>query len=716
MGVKISTLLSTTFIMEKTVQQTKQALITGGIFLFPLFFLPVTQEFYQTNKFFFLALFSLLFLFVATILLLLKKKIELRQSPVNIALLLFVISQALSVIISSPNKVQAILSVPAGFAVIAALAAVYFIVANNSEKDHEVRLFDALYLAAAICSLIALIFFFNPFKNAPLPSWLSFLKSLVFNPLGTSLDTVVFLSFFPFFGIIKFVNYLKDKSASTKIISHGQNLTQDKKAITLLAVLIISLVGTATVLMTMIKPAIVGGGKLDLPPINVSWFASVETLKKPTSALFGVGLDNFTSQFTRVKPVEYNQTPLWQLNFNRAGSAVLQFWTESGLLGLIAFVLLAALLIKELVSLRSKGDETFPYLAAALIYTLAALFLLPVSLPLLFLFFVTAGEIVHHSPNTKKLGVDLSAMMPVYVGVAIVSWLIIIGAGYFLTCAYAAEVYFKQAADALASNDGTVVYNKIAKAIQTNPYNEGYHITFSQINLLIANNIASRVQSQPTDKKKLSDQDRQIITQAVQQAILEAKFAVQLNPEKSQNWENLGIIYRNIINVAQGADAWTVAAYQRAITSDPVNPSLRLNLGGVYYSLQNYGVAAQLFQQAVALKQDWANAQYNLAWALYQNGNYQEAVLAMQNVLGLINKDNPDYTKAKTDFDTFKEKLPKKNQETQQATGEAQLTPTQQQELSLPQAPQTVITPKIQLPREASPETALQPTGEPQPQ
>ena len=92
---------------------------------------------------------------------------------------------------------------------------------------------------------------------------------------------------------------------------------------------------------------------------------------------------------------------------------------------------------------------------------------------------------------------------------------------------------------------------------------EKYHIDFSRLNLLIANNIARK------DKDKITEQDRQTIAQAIQAAIAEAKNVVALNPQRSTNWENLALIYRNIINVAQGADQWTIAAYQRAIVTDP---------------------------------------------------------------------------------------------------------------------------------------------------
>jgi cytochrome c-type biogenesis protein CcmH/NrfG len=211
--------------------------------------------------------------------------------------------------------------------------------------------------------------------------------------------------------------------------------------------------------------------------------------------------------------------------------------------------------------------------------------------------------------------------------------------------------------------------------------------------MLLANNLAAQ------KKDKLTDEDKQNINQAIQAAISEAKAAVALNPQKASNWENLAIIYRNILNVAQGADGWSVSAYQRAILLDPMNPTLRLNLGGIFYSLKEYSDASKIFEQVVGLKPDWSNAHYNLAWADFQQKDYQKAVQEMQNVLTLINDPkSADYKVAQKDLAEFKKQLPK-DEATPEATGSAQT-----EQLSIPTPPAQSISPKIELPNTASPE------------
>jgi tetratricopeptide (TPR) repeat protein len=330
----------------------------------------------------------------------------------------------------------------------------------------------------------------------------------------------------------------------------------------------------------------------------------------------------------------------------------------------------------------------------------------PPSLIVWFLFFIVLSQLstkALESSHQNLSEINLAAFPPVYLGISAVSFLFIIIGGYFLGRSYLSEYYFKKGLDGVAKNDAKQAYDNIRRAIILNPFIERYRISFSQLNLLIADGIAAKAnQPQGKDKKpyQLTEQDRQNITQAIQTAISESKAAVTLNPQKALHWENLAGIYRNIIGAAQGADVWTVSAFQRAIVADPQNPIYRLNLGGIYYSLGNFEEAARLFEQAVSLKPDWANAHYNLAWADYQRQNYQRAVAEMQNAIALLNpqKDKTDLEKAQKELEEFKKKLPKEEKQATESAG------SQPSKLSLPTPPTTQISPKIELPKEASPE------------
>lgn len=658
----------------------KTAVLAVVIFLFPLFFLPFTQEYFVTGKLYLLGGAALLLILLSTVELAVTKKIQWQKTAFDNLLALLAVTLGLSVVLVTPNKVQSLLNPNFGIVTIVSLTVIYFYLVREKRRALLGKLLNG---SAIFTSLITVIFFLQPFKNAALPAAFQFLKNPAFTPLGSQLDLAIFLGFFAVFAL-----------AQLYVDSKARRPTSPLMIITF----ILSFAAAALSAYGLTKT-----NALLLPPVGISWYAAVETLKNPLTALFGVGVDNFAAIFTRVKDAAYNQSALWQIaTFNLSRSAILHVFTETGLAGIAALSLLFIALFKQ-------NKNHLPLLLATY-FLLVAMLLFPVSLPVWFLFFLLLAFSAAARPeNQPQSAFDLSALMPVYLGMIIIGLAVVGVAGWGLFRSYQAEAYFNQALGGIAQNNVKTLYDYQRLAIIADPYIERYHLNFAQTNLLIANNIASKTTpaakgagAQETKPAQLSDADKQTIAQAIQAAIAEAKAAVTLNPQKSTNWENLAAIYRNVLNVAQGADSWTISSYQRAIVADPQNPTYRLNLGGVYYTLQNYNEAYNMFQQAVAVKPDWPNAHYNLAWAAYQKGDYPTAAASMQNVLSLLDPktNKADYERAQKDLDEFKKKLP---QTEAAASGAAAQTQTPNQ-LTLPTPPEKLIEPKITLPKEASPE------------
>ncbi len=683
--------------MKQYFPLAKTVILSALLFLFPLFFLTTTQEFFLTNKLYLLAFGGLLLILVSTVELLVTKKIKWNTKPFDNVILLFISGIVLSILISSPNKIQALLNPNFGLVGIVSFALLYFYVSRN------VGVLRILSVSSVILSILTIFFFFQPFKNTTLPQHFAFFKNANFTPLGNPLDLAIFLGFFVLLGLTRIIKEQRIHAAKKALILNTVYLTVISLAFLLTAYsLFQSFFGK--------QPSVF------LPPFNISWYAAVETLKNLPTALFGVGIDNFSSMFTRAKDFTYNQTVLWQINsFAISRSLLLHVFTESGILGFIGLGIVLISLFKKIIAEKSS---TFP----AAVYLLVVMLLFPPSFIVFFLLFVLAALIanpVTPSLNSGHSGygvknekdphheheLDLSHVIPLYIGLPVIAFVAIGAVVYFLGFhGYMAEYYFKKSIDGITNKNLKLIYDNQRQAIILNPYTEYYRTNFSQTNFLIANNIASARQNRPaggegSQQPQLSDQDKQTISQAIEAAISEAKAAVNLNPQRATNWENLAVIYRNIINVAKDADTWTISSYQRAIVLDPQNPIYRLNLGGVYYSMGNYKDAMSLFEQSVGLKPDWPNAHYNLAWADYQNADYQRAASEMQNILNLLDpkKDKADYEKVQKDLEEFKKKLPKIEE---QASPSAQKQPS----LSLPTPPANTINPKLKLPKEASPE------------
>ncbi len=226
--------------------------------------------------------------------------------------------------------------------------------------------------------------------------------------------------------------------------------------------------------------------------------------------------------------------------------------------------------------------------------------------------------------------------------IPVLLFLILMTLTLILSRAVLAEYYFNKAREIQNVQE---VYSLQRQSIIINPYKDNYRRAFSQTNLFIANSLADKVNKSELPEgsnviNEMSPEDKQTATKAIQAAIEEAKAAVKLNENKAENWENLGNIYRNLLNIAENADGWAISAYQRAIVLAPNNPEYRLNLGGVYFLLKKYDEAIRSFEEAIKIKPDWANAYYNLAWAYHEKGNKKQAVANMEKTVSLLSKQN----------------------------------------------------------------------------
>ena len=254
--------------------------------------------------------------------------------------------------------------------------------------------------------------------------------------------------------------------------------------------------------------------------------------------------------------------------------------------------------------------------------------------------------------------------------------------------AYAAEISYKRALDAGTKNDAQGLINNLNAAISANPAVDRYHISASQALFAIANAVARQKGQNATED------ERKQITGFIQDSIRQAQIAVSFNNRRAGNWENLASIYRALVPMAKDADQFAVQAYNQAIALDPINPLLRISLGGVHFGAGRYDDAIRAFEFAVQTKPDFANAHYNLASALREKGDIARAVTEMESVLSLVQPGTKDYETAKGELDNLKSKLP-----ATPTGGPANVTGPGGETLQAPQASQApVVEPPLTLP------------------
>lgn len=622
--------------------------------LMPLFFLPLTAEYYEFNKN------SLLFLFTAALLILwlidfLKNK-ELRftRTPFDLGVILIVFALILGNIFASSNKIGA-LSVPGGTGTFLILALIYFLVSNNLRRP---RLLINSIIASA--SLLALISIYQFIGLGELITQVDWLKVKSWTPFGNPLSLVGFLLVNLILLLPQLIKNWREKNKELPPALIWQSFIS--------LVLIAGISVCAFQLFTSAKPMLL--------PYKAGWFIAIEAFKK--QPLFGVGADNYLSAFGGGRPIWLNMTSFWSMRFNQSSNFYLQVLTTLGIIGLGSWIFLLLKIIQTL-----KKNEFLLPLGLLLFF----FFFFPANLPLLVTFFLllaTAGKQLNL--GEAKFPTKLGSQIVFGLGLLLAAG-IIYGSGRL----WLADFYFRKSLVALTQKKGNETYNWQIKAINLNPFQENYRLSYSQTNLALANSIATNA---PVGG--LSDRDRQNISQLVQQSIREAKVAVSLSPNKSINWENLAGLYRSMVNFAQGAEDWSTAAYKQAVRFDPTNPTLRISFGGFFHSLKKYDLAIEQFNLAVNLKPDYANAYYNLASAYKENNQLKEALTALERTKALTAADSNDAQKVNQEIRDLQARLPK-----EEASPSANKTP---ETLTQPATAPAKLKPPLQLPQETGPE------------
>lgn len=585
-------------------------------FLTPLIFWTLTPNYFNTPKQILLILSVSLLTLAHLWDLVTTRTFNYSASRLRVPLLLFFLALAASLFANSIGRTEALVG-RGSLYFVAIILGYYASMAPRTTIKYALYGLLASSSILAVQSLLTLTLF-PQLSNLP-----TFLTSKSFTPTGSPLTTVTLfiITFFP-----ALISSVRASSLWSKIIY--------------IVVASLMLIAAVAYLALML-----GGRELTptLLPLLSSWSIALDAMKSIRSIIFGVGLENFGLHYTRVKPLLINSTALWNAIPSSSSSELLHLATTAGILGASTFLLLlirAATQTKILV---------LPLCALVLIFTPASISVIS----LLFIFLgLTYSEPVSHFTFSKPLhSLSLATFKLLVLGYLL----------FLVSFPVRAELALGQANNALAAGNGRGAYENTLRAVELMPNMASYRLAYSSINLRLASALSQ--------KESLTDQERSSVTQLVSQAIRESRSAVSLQSTNAYAWSNLGSVYRNLINVAEGADQFAVNSYAQAVSLDPGNPALRVEFGGLLYQLSeiskddkqkgNYlSRAIEQFSLAVELKRDFPNAYYNLSKALELQGDIVNAHVAMRQVVTYLDPGSPDYPTAVREVERLQTLLP----------------------------------------------------------
>lgn len=649
----------------KILKTIEKYILILVIFLTPLFLLPTFIDTFRTSKILILVSLVGLTLFVKFLRTINEGKLNISSANFDFPIFLLGLSFLLSGIFVSPNKMEAFF-IPGNAIVFISLTLFYFLLNQSKIRNNTVK--STIFYSSLVYSLVSILALSGILEKIPqLPAYI---KVSTFNLEGSLLPTLMFLS-----------------SLLPIIIS---STLKEKELIKRFFYAVTTIFIASAIILNILNITSYKNVKLLIPDFRSSWSIAVDSLKQ--NPLLGIGPGNYKTAFNLFRPISYNQTENWNTKFNSARCLYLTILTEVGLMGFAATLIMLLTSFKVIkLSFLKKKDVS---ISLAIILILLSLFPSSISLLLiLFVFLSLISEKKDYSINLtlknqegQKGSYFLTRIPAILVSLPVIVGLIIFSFTGVKTIR--AELRFKKAADFLTASNAQGVYNSLLEAVTLNPYVDRYRLSYSQVSFALANSLAQ--------KQDLTDQERETIAQLIQQAITEGKASITLNPNRSENWLNLCKIYQSITPFAQGSDQYAIQTCSQAIVLDPINPLIRLSLGGIYYSLGRYDDAIRAFELSVIAKPDYANAHFNLAIALKEKGEIEKAITQMEIVLSLVQKDTKDYSLAKEILDDLEAKRPT----TEQLPSE---------NLVLPQeAKEPILNPPLELPEEATPPASIE--------
>ncbi len=666
--------------------------LLGILFLgFPLIFTSITTDAFSLPKQIILAVTVLVLMLLWSAKMIIEGTVRIRRTPFDLPLFLFGLVTLISTFLSV-NRFDALISyMPFLFGILS----FYIIVQVVRSEPAALFLLSAFLGGAALVALVAVLSFFKVYI-LPFP----FTRVETFNTFGATLDQAMYLALAVIVGFHFAFPRIKKADSMSNI------------EIGFVAASIITLFGLVLSifqLFTSQKPLL-----LTYETGFQTAFAAIsqDAGRVLVGFLFGSGYGTYITDFTRFKQATFNlNDSLWQFTFFRSSSFILELLATTGFLGVATFLFLVVKAIRG--SITNKSTHRNPvFLALLLLFALS--FLLPFSFTiqtmmffLLALFAAIQGIRNHHDYSeieiyfvalqkgllaatpaeepvrhrqhslSKFLPVSLFAFTAIFVGAA----------GFFTYKYVASDILFQNSLVAASNNKGLDTYNGQISSIQMFPWRDAYHRIYSQTNLALANSLAGSIPQGSSP----SAQTQQIILQLIQQSINAGRTATIMSPMNSINWQNLSSIYRSLIGFGQNAADFAILTDQQAIALDPSNPQAFLNLGGVYYQMQQWAEAQRQFQLAVNLKPDFGNAHYNLGHALEMQGDFKNAIAQYQIVRSLVANESESVKKIDQEIAAVQDKLGK-----QQQVAGAQ---TQQNSLQN-QPPLGINTPEAKLPQQ----------------
>lgn len=361
---------------------------------------------------------------------------------------------------------------------------------------------------------------------------------------------------------------------------------------------------------------------------------------------FGIGPNHFAQAFMAYKPLGFNLSNAWSIEFGNGFGFVPTLIVAQGGVGavlwILFFVFLGIIATRILKRLPDNPESRFVTLSSCgsmIMLWIVALIYVPSHVTMLFALVMTGiclANAVHTGilrpvkivpRDSKTIKMIFSIVIIALMIVALLWGLIYISKAISLS-------YFASGIKEINTTQDSVTADKLfRRAISLNP-SDIYYQALAENNRIQANQIISiATTSTPEIVNKLSN--------VINAGIEAARSAIAYDPTNYYNYVSEARV-SSVATQVKMTNAYenTVAAYTNAIRLNPLNPSLYVNLAQVQAGENKLDDALATIGQALQVKNNYLDAVFLLSQIQATQGNLKDAIISA-NVATQINPQNP---------------------------------------------------------------------------
>ena len=350
-----------------------------------------------------------------------------------------------------------------------------------------------------------------------------------------------------------------------------------------------------------------GNGGSDSMAIRRSvWQGAIDLgLKHP---LLGTGVETFAYSYYNTRPASHNLLSEWDFLYNKAHNEYLNFFATTGFLGLGSYLLLIIWTIKWWLKTTRHNLETSKPISIALFIGWLSILItnffgfsvVAVGL-LFFLFPALAISLTNTKPKTYSL------VIPAQAGIYINTLIVVISL-YLLSSisnTFRADLAYNLSKSHTAANQNQSALDLLEKAIKLQPNQPLFIAKIAEQEAKVAATIFLQLESLPPEAQNLQQQYQD-------QALQHATKAVNMNPYNLNLLKSQARAAIYLSNIDPKHTQQALNTLLQASILAPTDSKLLFNIGILYQNLGKPKLAVASFKKALELKPNYQKASHQL--------------------------------------------------------------------------------------------------------